>query len=69
MNKYTRHKSYTERKSKEVDKVVASDNSMASAIKKRYDPDRMSSRKDKTVIKYIKKHGDSPKKSSRKIDI
>jgi hypothetical protein len=41
---------------------------MTSVIKKRYEGERVNSRKDKTVIKYIKKHGDSPKKSSRKID-
>lgn len=66
ISKSVRQKSYTERKSKETERIVASDNSIASAMKKRYDI-RIDSRKDKSGVKYVKKHEGSPKKNFRKI--
>ena len=59
-----KHKAYTERKSKDRDRIMASDNHIASVMKKRYEVQvRSHSKKEKSPLKHVKRNlEDSPNK-------
>lgn len=69
LDKAHKVKSFTERKSKETDKVIASENNIASTTKRRYEAPNSSSKKDRSFVKYVKKTEDSPKKTKKVIRI